>query len=133
MMLSARQQRQRLRRLAMAIPAADLVLSEDVGDVVCAWPADRRDIEMVAAGGAYDAWARPQGSIVQDRYNIRLSGRPDGQIIDEPGLRLVRSDMTLREAAAWLKEALQGRLEARPSFETELADEVMSAIRSMRS
>jgi hypothetical protein len=116
----------------MAIPAADLVLSEGVGDVVCAWPADRRDIEMVAASGAYDAWARPQGPIVQDRYNIRLSGRPDGQIIDEPGLRLVRSGMTLREAVAWLSAALQGRLERRASTETELAEEVMAAVRSMR-
>jgi hypothetical protein len=135
-MRSESEQRALLLRLKEAVPAFELVLSEDVGDVVCAWPAGWRSIEIVAANGGrrpYDAWVRPKGPIRQQQFDVDLENGRIGRVIDEPGLRLAWSGMTLKEVVAWLTAAFGGRVLIKGSRETEIYTEVAETIRSMRS
>jgi hypothetical protein len=98
-MNTPRQQRLRLSRLVRAAPHLQLVIVEREGDVLAAHPADRRDIEAVAAvGKGYDIWVRPRGPIVADHFKIGA-----GVVLDR-GLEPARFGLTLREAI----EALGG-------------------------
>jgi hypothetical protein len=101
MMLNERQQRRLLDRLSATLPDMQLVITQRPGDVVCAHPADRSDIEIVCADGTYDAWRRPKGPRHEDVFR---AGR--AIVINEPALRPVKFSMTLTEATAWLRRAM---------------------------
>jgi len=98
-MPSDRQQRRRLERLAAAVPHLQLVITQREGDVVAAHPADRRDLEVVAAGKGYDIWVRPKGPIIEERFPVGKS-----VAIMDRGLEPARFGLTLGQAARALHD-----------------------------